>query len=146
MCPSVNFSPSFTMDKAHEIFTIYHSCQFIIDYVYFRDHLCPHIQGQILLIGTEMVSGTSINFNQLTWLKAKEELLILSGSYCYGLSIIALSMSPVFLPPRHKNRINGPCCSLTHSVNGAPCQMYDNIIISRKNFITSFSQIKILLI
>jgi hypothetical protein len=74
-CPFINFPTSFTMEKANEIFSSYHSCQCIIDYVRFRDHLCPDIQDQILLIGAKMVSGTSINFNHLTWLKAREEFI-----------------------------------------------------------------------
>jgi hypothetical protein len=40
------------------------------------NHLCPRLQGVItLLMGTEMVSETLQNFNRLTWLIAREDLI-----------------------------------------------------------------------
>jgi hypothetical protein len=130
------------MDKANEIFSCDQSCQFIIDYVRFRDHLCPHIQGQILIVRPEMVSGTSINFNLLTWLKTREDfinslwLIPLQPLYHCSASVASFSTSS----PQKSDQ--WPCCSFAHSADGASCQIYDNIIISRKNFNTSFSQIK----
>jgi hypothetical protein len=43
-----------------------------------------------------------------------------SGSCSYSHSDIPLSVSSVFIPSGHEDRINGRCCFLVYSINGVP--------------------------
>jgi hypothetical protein len=62
---------------ADEIFSDCQPCKLVKNSRHFRDHLCPHHQGQdhqTLVMGTQMVPETSVIYNQLTRLMAREQI------------------------------------------------------------------------